>query len=303
MKLAIIGKGALGLLYGNMAQEHLGPESVFFVMDDERFEKHQGDTFTINGKECSFTDVKASEAEPVDAVMIAVKSTGLQQALDLVEPLLGPDTVIIPVLNGITSEEKTAARYGWERTIACVAYGMDAARFGTSLEFTQPGELVLGCLNDATPQRSLDKACAVLDAAGIAHTIADDIRHRQWAKFMANTGVNQACAVFGMTYSELFADETSEEFRTYIGAMREVIAVSGPEGVNLTEQDMNDYIAILHTLDPNSQPSMAQDRINKNPSEVDEFSGEIIRLGAKHGIVVPCNQFFNDRMREIEAAY
>ena len=88
-----------------------------------------------------------------------------------------------------------------------------------------------------------------------------------------------------------------------IGAMREVIAVGNAEGGPLTECDMNDYIKVALALDPKSRPSMAQDRINGNKSEVDEFSGEIIRLAEKHGIWVPCNRLLNASALEIEAEY
>ena len=299
-RIAIIGKGALGLLFAHITQENLGSESVCFVMDDERFERHANDTYAINGATSCFRDVRASEAQPVDVVLIAVKSTGLEDALNLVAPLLREDTVIIPLLNGISSEAKTAARYGWERTVACVSYGMDAARFGTSLEYTTPGELVLGSLSPDTPADAIERACAILRAAGIPHSTDDDIRTRQWAKFMANVGVNQVCAVFELTYRGLFADQTSEAFRTYIGAMREVMAIGVPEGVRLTEKDMNGYIDVLLGLDPESMPSMAQDRVNGNPSEVDEFAGEVIRLADKHGIQVPCNRFLYDRVLAYE---
>lgn len=303
MDIAIIGKGALGLLFGNMAQEHLGADHIRFVMDDDRYQRRKDDTYTINGEEVSLTDIPVSQAEPVDVVLVATKSTGLSSALDLVEPLLGEDTVILPLLNGITSEEKVAQRYGWERTVGCVSIGMDAARFGTRLQYSMPGQLVLGRYNEATPQDAVDRAVAALSAAGIPHSVDSNVKRRLWAKFMANVGANQVCSVFQINYRQLFADQTSEAFRTYMGAMREVLAVSIPEGVNLTEDDINAYIEVLKSLDPESIPSTAQDRVNKNLSEVDEFSGEVIRLGAKHGILVPCNQFFYDSIRAYEAQY
>lgn len=306
MRIGFVGKGALGLLYAPMAQERLGSQSVCFIMDDARYERHASDVYTVNGEVVQLRDVRASEAladGPFDLLLFAVKATGLADALAMAEPLVGPETIVIPLLNGITSEQKCAAVFGWDRVVGCVSYGMDAARFGTALEYTNAGALKLGLADASTPPAALTRADKLLTQAGIPHEVSEDVRLDLWRKFIANVGLNQTCMVYNVCYEQLFADQTSEMFRTYIGAMREVIAVGNAEGVPLTEGDMNDYIKVALALDPKSRPSMAQDRINGNKSEVDEFSGEIIRLAEKHGIWVPCNRFLNARALEIEAEY
>ena len=133
--------------------------------------------------------------------------------------------------------------------------------------------------------------------------VPDDIEHERWMKFMINTGLNQVTATWGLTYAELFADEEAEPFRTFIGAMREVMAVSVPAGVNLTEADMNFYIDVIRSLDPTSTPSMSQDVMARRPSELDEYSGEVIRRADEAGIYVPCNRYLHRRISEIEATY
>lgn len=306
MRIGFIGKGALGLLYAPMAQQQLGPDAVCFIMDDARFERHANDVYTVNGEAVDLRDVCASEAladGPFDLLLLAVKATGLQDALEMAAPLVGSDTIVIPLLNGITSEQKCAQAFGWDHVIGCVSYGMDAARFGTALKYTNAGALKLGLASAATPYAVLNRADKLLAQAGIPHEVSEDVRLDLWRKFIANVGLNQTCMVYNVCYEQLFADQTSEMFRTYIGAMREVIAVGNADGVALTEQDMNDYIKVAQALDPKSRPSMAQDRANGNKSEVDEFSGEVIRLAEKHGLWVPCNRFLNARVKEIEASY
>ena len=125
--------------------------------------------------------------------------------------------------------------------------------------------------------------------------------HRLWSKFMLNVGVNQTCMVYSTTYSGALAQ--GEANRTMLAAMREVIAVAQAEGIALTEQDINQYIAILGTLSPDGIPSMGQDRINRRPSEVEMFAGTVIRLAKKHGLLVPTNEFLYRRVREIEQEY
>ena len=302
-KIAIIGKGALGLLYGSLSQDALGDGGVCFVMDAERRTRHAGDVYTVNGAVRTFRDLLPEEAGPVDLVLIAVKSPALDSALDLVEPLLGEDTVIVPVLNGITSERRCAARFGWERVVACVAAAMDATTFGTNdMTYSKAGRLIIGALGN-TPTAAVERAAAVLEAAGITRVVAEDIERELWMKFMINVGVNQVCATYTLTYEQLYADEESEYFRSYIAAMREVIAISKPAGIELTEEDMNFYVDIIHSLEPSSTPSLAQDCLSHRPTELEEFSGEVIRRAEEYGIYVPCNRFLHRRIEQIVASY
>ena len=302
MKIAIVGKGAMGLLFGSIAQEHLGAEDVCFVMDDARFDKHAHETYTINGAAVHFNDVRARDAQPADLVLVGTKSLALPAALDVIKPLVGPDTAIVPMLNGIRSESVCAQRFGWEHVVACVAAGMDAQRYGNELLYSKVGYLAIGALDDASAE-AVEHAAAVFEEAGIPYRIDEDIEHWRWVKFMSNVGVNQVCAAFGMCYEDLFADETSEAYRTFLGAMREVIAVARAEGVDVTEDDLNHYLGVLLSLDPKSRPSTAQDVLNRVPTEVDEFAGEVIRRAESHDIQAPCNRFLLKRIREIEAAY
>ena len=93
-KVAFIGKGGVGLLYGSMIARALGNDAVEYVMDDARFERHANDALTVNGKPCDLTSVRASEAAPADLVILTVKTTGLDQALKTMERVVGPNTLI-----------------------------------------------------------------------------------------------------------------------------------------------------------------------------------------------------------------
>lgn len=228
-RIAIVGKGALGMLYGSMAQDALGEDAATFAMDPARLARHAGDVCTVNGKVYPFRDATPEEAGEQDLVILATKSYGLESALDLVPGLLGEKTRIVSVLNGIRSEERVAARFGWERIVPCVAQGMDAAHYGSSLTFSKAGALYIGRF-DKTPEAALDDVVDILTQAGIAHVVEADIRYRVWAKFMLNVGINQTCCAFGASYGDVYEDETSELWRTFISAMREVVALATCDG-------------------------------------------------------------------------
>lgn len=301
-KVAIVGKGALGLLYGTLLSETLGQDAIYYLVDDARYEAYASRPApTVNGVPCTISNVRASDAEPVDLIIVVVKSMGLEDALDEMKGAVGPNTRIISLMNGITSEERIAERYGWTSTVLAIAQGMDAAYISGALTYSHTGEIRFGAAPQTDPAavRDIDE---FLTECGISHVVEDDMRHRLWIKFMLNVGINQTCMAYGGTFGTA-TDPKSEQFRCFIAAMRETMAVAHAEGVELTEDDLNSMAYIVTTLDPNSMPSMAQDRLNSKPTEVEEFSGTIIRLAEKHNILVPQNRWLYSRIREIEASY
>lgn len=297
---AIIGRGAVGILYGDIIAQHLGLDAVTYIMDDARFDRHNGERIAINGRPFNLTTIPESIAAPVDLVIVATKAGGLAGALDTMEHLVGPETCIISLINGIRSEERIAERFGWEHTVLAIAQGMDAVFLNGELTYTLPGEIRFGTAEGTAPG-----VCEALDEyftrAGVAHVVEADIRHRLWCKLMLNVGINQTCMAYGSTYGDVAVP--GEQNRCFIAAMRETLAVAQAEGVNLTEEDLGEMARLAASLGADGMPSMAQDRVNHRPTEVEEFSGTIIRLAEKHGILVPQNRWLYERIRAIEASW
>lgn len=298
--VAIVGMGALGMMYGEHIQSKIGKSNVRFVMDAARYQKHRDEIYTVNGTRQDFALVDGGTAASADLVVVATKYNGLSTALDGMANLVGEKTVVISVLNGISSEEIIAARYGDENLVHCVAIGMDAMRDGTDLVYTNKGKLQIGVLRDAQ-RPALEALARFFDAIDMPYSLEPDIRRALWGKFLLNVGINQTCMVYETTYAG--ALNTKEIFETMLGAMREVLAVARKENVHLTEDDIGRYLAILRTLKPDGYPSMRQDALAGRKSEVELFAGTVIRIAARHGVPVPVNEFYYKRIREMEAGF
>ena len=296
----IIGMDALGLLYGSLITRTLGSGHVSFVMDDDRYDRHQGKQHLVNGEVMEFDVIRASQATPCDLVIVAVKGTGLTAALDTMATSVGPDTTIISVLNGISSEEIIARRYGADRIVHTVAIAMDAMNFGGNLSYTKAGHLCFGVIDPAL-QPHLDRVTAFCDRAKVEYVV-EDIQRRMWSKFMVNVGVNQTCMVYGTGYGGVL-QQGSEARMTLISAMREVILLANACGIDVHQDDLLEYLDILASFPADATPSMGQDRINRRPSEVEMFAGTVIRLAKEHNLPVPANEFLYRRVHEIEAEY
>lgn len=297
-KTAIIGMGALGLLYGNQIQEGLSSDAVSFIVDKDRFEKYKEKKFTICGEEKHFNIELSDEAKPADLVIVAVKYNALESALDTMKNVIDDHTIIISVMNGITSEEIIGKRYGKKNIVYSVAQGMDAMRFGDALNYTKMGELRLG-VKKGDDETSLMKVKELFDTVNMPYTIDEDIIFRMWSKFMLNVGINQTCMMYETTYSGAITPGT-EVYDTFVGAMDEVIKIANAENVMLTEKDKEIYINILKTLDPNGVPSMRQDSMSGRKTEVDMFAGTVIEIAKKHGIPVPVNERIYATVKKME---
>ena len=107
-KIAIIGAGALGATYGSLLYE-LDPESVCFIANGDRCVKLHRDGVVVNGKRYDLAVLRPEEGTSVDLIIVAVKHYQLDQAISEMKEFVGPQTIILSVMNGIDSEERIAA--------------------------------------------------------------------------------------------------------------------------------------------------------------------------------------------------
>ena len=302
MNVIIVGMGALGLLFGERISRNLGYEQMAFLMDPERRRRHQKDLYRINGKEESFRMITPDELTgPADLMIVATKYNGLYEAREMMRPAVGPDTTIVSLMNGISSENILAEVFPGDQIPGCIAIGMDAVREGTSLSYQNIGRWQIGSLMPAQEQR-LAALELFLKQAEIPYEVCADIRKAMWNKFMINVGINQTCMVYETGYGGATA-EGSRAFADMSEAMHEVIRIAAAEKIDLTEEDYRKDIALLRSLDPELYPSMRQDAIAKRPSEVELFSGTVIRLAEKNGISVPVNERYYRWIKDIESRY
>ncbi len=294
--ITIIGMGALGILYGDIFTRKLGRESVTFLADKERIHKYETENVYCNGNLCHFQ--MASKAEPADFLIFAVKGTALDEAIELARPAVNEDTIILSLLNGISSEEIIASKIKQGHIIHCIAQGMDAVKLGNELTYAHIGELRIG-----TPESSrrpfLAQVETLLHTAGIPCIVEEDIIHRLWGKWMLNVGVNQVVMVSEGTYKTV--QESGKQRDMMIAAMEEVLNLSICANTGVTGDDLNNYVALIDTLNPDGMPSMRQDGILKRRTEVDLFAGTVITMAKEYGLDVPVNQMLYDKIKKMEA--
>lgn len=293
-KIALIGAGALGVLYGSRLIEAFGNERVYFIADQECTARYKKTPFTCNGKICDFRYVEDTmKTETVDLIIVAVKYTGIDQAVKSIRNFVGRETMIISLLNGIASEEVIAEAFGQEHLLYCVAQGMDAVKEGSDVHYDNGGILLLGS-QDNTRTAPLQAVAKILETADIPYKIPCDIHYCLWNKLMLNTGVNQTAAVFETNYGGLQKEGEARDLM--LKAMEEARIAAAYEGVCLTEADIAEWLRVLDSLNPEGMPSMRQDTKARRKTEVDLFSGTICKLGKntalkRQSMIISMNRF------------
>lgn len=297
-KVAIIGMGALGMMYGNHIAKH--DITTHYILDAERYLTYQNQKFVVNNQEIDVILRQDDQVTSYDLVIVAVKYNSLQDAIDSMQHCVDEHTIIISVLNGINSEEIISQRYGENHMVYCVAQGMDSLRVNHEIRYTKMGHLCIGKLAHQSSD-NLNALIEFFDEIEMPYQVEEDILYRIWGKWMLNIGINQVCMVYDTTYGGALTKEKAS--KTLLLAMEEVIALSKLEGINLKEEEKDYYINLMKTLNPDSCPSMEQDRIAKRKTEVEMFSGELIRRAKVFGLEVPVNKYLYEQIKKIENAY
>ncbi len=292
----MIGLGAIGLAYATKLHDALG-DRFTVIVDEERKQRYEEEGFYINGKRYDFHYVSEEETGDPDLILIAVKYHHLDQVIRQIRHHVGENTLIMPLLNGITSEERIGAVYGMDRMLYATCIQIDALREHNRVSFTRNGSIHFGEKTGEKTPRVLDVA-RVLEEAGIHVVTPEDMWHTLWWKFMVNVGINQPSAVLRAPYRVFKISPYAMELMR--DTMQEVIQVARAEGVSLDASDIDAFVEIMHTLGDDKMTSMCQDVLAGRKTEVEMFAGELMAIAERHGIDVPVNRTLFQMIKTIE---
>lgn len=283
----LVGLGAIGASFGSQFVAH--QQSNYKVLvDAARYERMHDKPVVINEKEVMFDFLVPSEtAEKADLIIVATKYNQLSEVLDLIEPVVAHGTQILSLLNGITSEEVIASRYGWHRTVYGLCFGIDATRENGKINYGNIGRIVFGEVDNSEKSERVMAIETVLKNNGIPYEIPDDFLRIQWRKFMINVGSNLTSAVMLAPYGVY--QRIPEAQALMINVMKEVMVIANAKGIALGQSDIDGYMDLLPTFDPEGKSSTHQDMEAGRKTEVDMFAGIVCSLGDELGIETPLN--------------
>lgn len=289
MKFAIFGSGAVGGYYGaRLAQA--GHEVGFVARGEHlaairerglRVESVLGDVTIQPARATS----RPEELAPVDWVICAVKAWQVPEAGRALAPLVGPDTGVLPLQNGVEAADQLAAAVGAAAVVGGTTWILSTlAGPGLIRHSGAQPRIALGELDGRRTPR-VEALAAALTAAGVSTDVSSNVLGDIWQKFAFIAPVSGVGAV---TRLPMGAWREIPETRALLrAAIEETVAVARAGGVELSPDAVDSTLAFVDRLPPHSTASMQRDISEGRPSELAAQSGTVVRLGAERGVPTP----------------
>ena len=224
----------------------------------------------------------------VDLVVIAVKLWDTEAAAHAVKAIVGPDTAVLSLQNGVIKDDILRREFGERAVMGGVGYvATHIARPGVILQTGTLQRLVVGEYDGSRSAR----AQALLDAllrAGIQAALSDDIRLTLWEKYVFLVGLSGTTATMRLPIGPIRENPRTRAFLHDL--MKETVAVGRAHGVNLPEGYADERLEFADSVAPTMSSSMHHDLEHGNRLEVEWLSGGVVQLGARVGVPTPANR-------------
>ena len=295
MKIAIMGSGGIGGYYG--ARLQAGGTDVTFIARGESLKALQQNGIALEGdRAIQLPKVKATDdiasVGKVDMVIFSVKLRDTESAARQMLPVIGPDTGIISLQNGVTKDDMLAPIVGREHLLGGAAYiGVSVVRPGVIRQAGKIERLAFGEFSN----RITPRAQAFLDACRAGNIVADippDISLELWQKFVVIVTMSSITSAMRSTIGPIRANPQARQFG--LDLMKEVVAVGRAQGVPLDADFADKAFGRVDTLSPDMQASMALDLQQGKPLELPWLAGAVVEMGAKAGVPTPCCRAVRD---------
>jgi 2-dehydropantoate 2-reductase len=291
MRIAVMAAGAVGGYFGGRLAD--SGNDVHFIARGRHLEALRRHGLRIESPlgDLHLADVQAVDSPaaigPVDVVLFAVKLWDSEAAADSCRPLIGPETAVITLQNGIGGAARIAPVIGAEHAVGGAAYIASVlAEPGLVRHGGEIARLVFG----ETDGGESPRLSAFLDACGMAGfdaTLSRDIERDQWEKFVFLAGLS---GITGLTREPIGPSLDDADRRAFFhDLMKEVVAVGRAEGVALDPEFADDRLSFAETVPATMRASMLEDLERGNRLELDWLAGEVVRRGRALGVPTPAN--------------
>ncbi|MFC7251389.1 ketopantoate reductase family protein [Halomicroarcula sp. GCM10025324] len=292
MKFAVFGAGGIGGYLGARLADaghevHLiarGDHLSALKVDGLRLESGLGDT-TVD---CPATDDPA-DVGVCDYVLVCVKAQDTREAATQLDPLLGADTAVVSLQNGVDNEQWLAEAIGESHVVGGVSYIFSTIGSPGVIEHTGgPARFVYGELDGARTDRIQALDTALGECEGVDAVLADDITVELWRKFAF------ICAHSGMTAATRLPlgdiRETDASWTMYRRIVEEVCAVARAEGVDLPEATTEEWMRFAQDLDSDAYSSLHYDLTHEKPLELEALNAAVVDHAEAVDVEVPMNE-------------
>ncbi|SAL84550.1 2-dehydropantoate 2-reductase [Caballeronia terrestris] len=305
MKIAILGAGALGCAIGSTLSQ--GGHETWLI---DRSAAHVG-AMCRDGLQVDDADgsrhikvratTQAAEVGAADLVVVLVKSFHTDSAMRGALDLIGPDTLVLSLQNGLGHEDVLSEIVGRERVLAGKTYvggvlrGPGHIQSGVSGKLTYIGEL------DGQVTQRVQAIAEAFNASGLTTTVSDNILGTMWDKLLINVATGAVTGITRLTYGQLYEEPILKE--TALAAVAEAMAAAKAAGIKLSMSDAEQaWTLAAEGLSPEFKTSMLQSLEKGSVTEIDFINGAVVRWGQRLGVPTPVNSTLVACIKGIERA-
>lgn len=304
MRIAVVGSGAMGCVFGG----HLSEAGHEVTLIDVWLDHVQA----LNEKGLFLTGISGERTIKVhavtdpcslpvqDLVIIFVKSAYTENAVQEAQHLIGPETLILTLQNGLGNAEKIGSIVGADKVVAGVT-SHGATMLGPGrVRHAGCGETVIGSLT-GTVTPKITGLAAILTEAGLKTKAVDSVDSLVWSKLLVNVGINALTAILRCENGELPKHAATRALVQ--AAVEEGAQVAAAKKIALIYADPVQHCLEVAQLTATNLSSMYQDVRAKRRTEVDVINGAIVAEGEKLGIATPVNRTLTNLIKAIEELY
>jgi 2-dehydropantoate 2-reductase len=294
MRIAVFGSGAVGGYFGGRLAQ--AGEEVFFIARGEHLQAIRDHGLRVDSLEGDFVVQPAwasddpAQVGVVDVVLVGVKAWQVPEAAGAMGPMVGPDTFVVPLQNGVEASAQLAAVLGDQHVLGGLCrIGSFIAGPGHIRHTGVDPYLAFGELDNRPSQRAERLRQAFARAAGLRVEIPPDIQAAMWGKFLFIAPFSGVGAVARAPAGVLRSVPETRELLEQ--AMHEVFAVARARGITLPDDSVDQAMALVDGLPADGTASMQRDIMEGRPSELDAQNGAVVRLGQEVGVATPVHSF------------
>jgi 2-dehydropantoate 2-reductase len=303
MRIAIFGAGGVGGYFGGRLAE--AGEEVIFIARGEHLRALQTQGLRVESVQGDFiiqpvhvTDDPAGVGQ-VDGVLVCVKAWQVKEAAQAIRPLVGPETWVVPLQNGVDAPGELAAVLGTDPVLGGLC-GLIAFVVG-------PGHIrhagiepfiTFGELDNRLSERVEQLRQAFIRAKGVSVDVPDDIQAAMWRKFLL---IATWSGLGAITRAPIGVLRSLPETRQLLEqSLREIFEVAKARNIALPADAVSQTLAYIETFPPHGTASMQRDIMAGRPSELASQNGAVVRLGQEVGVTTPLHAFIYHSLLPLE---
>ena len=302
MKIAVIGAGAMGSIFGGHLKE-VGEDVTFIDIYKEHMEKVSKDGLYIEMPDGTSKVIKgiktatSTEGLPkMDLIIIFVKSTITKEAAKEALPLVGDNTLFLTLQNGLGNGEAIAEVVGEEKVLLGVTTCGGTFLGPGKVRFAGKGDTFIGGLKIG--KEKVLPIVNVFNRAKLPAYYREDVIGLVWDKLFVNVAINPVTAITGLKNGELLNyDETKAIMK---GLVEEAVAVAEKRGVKRDVEEVYNHALEVAEKTAKNMSSMLQDITKGRKTEIDTINGKIVEYGREVGVSTPYNEMVTYLIKVLE---